>query len=293
MIVDLNLYKIFSVVAKCNNISHAAEILFVSQPAVSKSIKNLENSLNVTLFFRSSKGVTLTPEGKILFKHIENAFDEFSLGEHILEKLKNKEMGNINLGVSTTIGKSYFLPKFQNFIKEYSHFKIKIINRSTFDTIKLVREEKLDLGIIGTSSIEDDLEIIKLKQIQDILVANNSYLKKLNFASTNDIFTKGSFMLLENPNATRKFIDNYFDMQNLSVVPDIEASNMDFLIECAKIGLGITSVIKEFSLDDLENQTLIEIPLDVQIAPRYIAVIYKNSSNLSIAAKTLIDFLRK
>ncbi len=100
-------------------------------------------------------------------------------------------------------------------------------------------------------------------------------------------------MLLESPNATREHIDNYFASQGLSITPDIEASNMDFLIESAKIGLGITSVIKEFLDSELENKTLIEIPLKYQSPPRYIGVIYKNSSNLSIAAKTLIDFLKK
>lgn len=293
MIIDLNLYKVFFTVAKCKNISRAAQVLFVSQPAVSKSIKTLENHLNLKLFSRSSKGVALTPEGEILFDHIKNAFDEFSLGEHILEKLKNKEIGNINIGVSTTIGKSYFLPQFREFIKEYSDFKVKIINRPTFDTIKLIQEEKLDLGIIGTTSNEAGLEFIKLKKIQDIFVANSSYLEKLNFKSTDDIFNRGSFMLLENPNATREHIDNYFASQNLCITPDIEASNMDFLIECAKIGLGITSVLKEFLHDDLENKTLIEISLSHQIPPRYIGVIYKDSSNLSLAAKTLIEFLKK
>ncbi|MDR3593627.1 LysR family transcriptional regulator [Clostridium sp.] len=292
MMIDLNLYKVFFTVAKCKNISRAAQMLYVSQPAISKSIKTLENSLNINLFSRSSKGVALTPEGDILFNHIKNAFDDLSLGEHILEKLKNKEMGNINLGVSTTIGKNYFLPKFQEFTKQYSDFKIKIINRTTLDTIKLVEEEKLDLGIIGTTTNEINLKLIKIKEIHDILVASNNYLVKLNASSTDDILNKGSFMFLENPNTTREHLDNYFASQNLCITPDIEASNMDFLIECAKIDLGITSVIREFSYNDLENNILTEIPLKVQISPRYIGVIYKNSINLSIAAKTLIDFLK-
>lgn len=290
--IDLNLYKVFFTVAKCKNISRAAEILYVSQPAVSKSIKTLENSLDICLFSRSSKGVTLTPEGEILFNHIKNAFDELNLGEHILEKLKNKEMGNINLGVSTTIGKNYFLPKFHEFSKQYSDFKIKIINRTTIDTIKLVEEEKLDLGIIGTATSEINLELIKIKEIHDILVASNNYLENLKASSIDDILSKGSFMFLENPNTTREHLDNYFTSQNLAITPDIEASNMDFLVECAKIDLGITSVIKEFSYTDLESKTLIEIPLEVKIPPRYIGIVYKNSSNLSIAAKTLIDFLK-
>lgn len=293
MIFDLNLYKVFFTVAKCKNISRAAEVLFVSQPAVSKSVKTLENSFNVTLFSRSSKGVTLTPEGEILFNHIKNAFDEFNLGENILEKLKNKETGMINIGVSTTIGKNYFLPKFHEFIKEYPYFKIKIINKPTLDTTKLVQDEKIDLGIIGTTSTEADLNFIKLCEIQDILVASSSYLEKLNITSIEDTFIKGSFMLLESPNATREHIDNYFDKHNIKIIPDIEASNMDFLIECAKIGLGITSVVKEFLNNDLERKTLIEIPLKNKIPPRYIGIIYKNSTNLSIAAKTLINFLKK
>lgn len=293
MIVDLNLYKVFFIVAKCKNISNAADILFVSQPAVSKSIKTLENHLNLTLFSRSSRGVSLTPEGEILFNHISNGFKEFSLGEHILEKLKNKEIGSINIGVSTTIGKSYFLPEFHEFIQQYSDFKVKIINRPTLDTIKLIQEEKLDLGIIATTSSEVGLEFIKLKEIHDILVASNIYLEKLNVKSIYDIFNNGSFMLLENPNATREHINEYFSSQNIHITPDIEASNMDFLIECAKIGLGITSVVKEFLQKDLELNTLMEIQLKHQIPPRYIGVIYKNSSNLSIAAKTLINFLKK
>ena len=87
MVVDLNLYKVFYTVAQCKNISHAADMLFVSQPAVSKSVKTLENLLNIQLFSRSSKGVSLTPEGEVLYKHIKCGFDEFSLGENYIEKL--------------------------------------------------------------------------------------------------------------------------------------------------------------------------------------------------------------
>lgn len=291
MVIDLNLYKVFYIVAQYRNISHAADVLFVSQPAVSKSIKTLEGILNIKLFSRSSKGVSLTPEGKILYEHIKSAFTELSIGENYIEKLKNKEMGNINLAVSTTIGKHFFLPQLRRFINIYPNFKIKIINRPTLDAIKLVKEEKLDIGIIGTAPVEDDIGFIKLKEIHDILVASSTYLENLALKSADDIFTKGSFMLLENPNATRQFIDQYFASQNLKIIPDIEASNMDFLIECAKTDLGITSTLKEFLSDELKNRTLIEIPIKVPIPPRNIGVIYNKNSTLSVAADTLIKFL--
>lgn len=293
MIEDLNLYKAFYTVAKYKNISHASEALYVSQPAVSKSIKTLENLLNIKLFLRSSKGVTLTPEGVILYKHIDKAFSEIFSGEHILERLKNSEIGNITLGVSTTIGKNYFLPQFRNFIKKYPHFKIKIINKPTLDTIKLVQEEKIDLGIIGAASVEsDDLGFIKVQELHDILVCSREYYENLSLSSSDEIFTKGSFMLLENPNFTRQFIDRYFSSIDIHIQPDIEASNMDFLIECARMGLGITSTLKEFSHSDIHNKKLIEIPVKTPIPSRNIGIIYKNNMSLSIASKSLIEFLK-
>ncbi|WP_297423608.1 LysR family transcriptional regulator [Clostridium sp.] len=292
MILDLNLYKVFYTVAKYKNISRASEILFVSQPAVSKSIKTLEKNLGIKLFLRSSKGVTLTSEGAVLYNHIENGFEEILLGERLVEKLKNKDMGTINIGVSTAIGKNYLVPKLEKFIQLYPNFKINILNRPTIDTVQLVEEDKLDLAIVGAPNSDDNLQFVKLSIIHDIFVASPSYLDKLAYTSLEDLFNRGSFMLLENPNVTRSHIDNYFISQNLKVITDIEASNMDFLIECAKIGLGITSVIKEFILDDINNERLIDIALDTPIPQRHIGVIYKNPSNLSIASKTLIEFLK-
>ncbi|OPJ58008.1 LysR family transcriptional regulator [Clostridium chromiireducens] len=292
MLLDLNLYRVFFIVSKYKNISHASEVLYVSQPAVSKSIKTLENALGVKLFLRSSKGVTLTSEGEVLYNHIENGFEEFLLGERLIEKLKNKDMGNIVIGVSTAIGKNYLVPKLESFIKIYPNFKINIINRPTIDTVQLVQEDKIDLAIVGPPQNDDNLQFVKLSRIHDILVASPDYLKKLSYTSLEDLFNRGSFMLLENPNVTRNHIDNYFSNQNVNIIPDIEASNMDFLIECAKIGLGITSVIKEFILEDLKNKKLKEITLDTPIPQRHIGVIYKNASNLSIASKTLIDYLK-
>lgn len=293
MLGDLNLYRVFYTVAKYKNISHASEILYVSQPAVSKSIKILENELGVKLFLRSSKGVSLTYEGNVLFEHVKNGFEEFLLGEKILEQIKNKDIGKINIGVSTTIGKKYFVPELVQFMKIYPNFNINIINKTTLDTVKLVNDTKLDLAIVGTPLLDSNLEFIELTKMQDIFVASPAYLKKFKNKSLQNIFNEGSFMFLEKPNITRLHIDNYFISQGLNIKPEIEASNMDFLLECAKIGLGITSIIKAFCLNDLQSNTLQEIPLEVPIPPRSIGVVFKNFSGLSIASKTLIEFLQK
>lgn len=288
MINDLNLYKVFYVVSKTKNISHAANELYISQPAVSKSIKTLENNLNIKLFNRNSKGVSLTKEGEILFSHIEKAFHEISLGEDKINKLKNKEIGNIKLGISSILGKNYFIPKLENFINRFPNFKLKIVNNNTTDDLELIKNNKLDLAIVCEPISDDNIEFIKLEEANDIFVASPNYLKSI---STDNIFSEGSFMLLEKNNITRKHIDNYFYNIGVSITPDIEASNMGFLIDCAKMGLGITSVLIDFVKDDLKNGTLVEVPLETSINSRYIGIAYNKNTSLSIAENTLISFL--
>lgn len=138
---------------------------------------------------------------------------------------------------------------------------------------------------------DKDLEFLEISKMQDIFLASPNYLEKHDYNSTEDLFRKGSLMLLEDNNVTRIHINNYFTTVGLDISPDIEASNMDFLIECAKIGLGITSVVKGFVSEYLNDGILVELPLSKPIPPRTIEIVYKDSSYFSIATKTLIDFL--
>lgn len=292
MNIDLNLYKTFYIVAKCKNISHAADELYISQPAVSKSIKSLETLLNIKLFTRNSKGVALTKEGGIFFNYIEKAYKEILLGEDVLSKLKTKEIGTINLGVSSILGKNYFIPKLKKFISLYPNLKIHIINKPTEDDLELIKSDKIELAIVCEPILDDMIEFIKLEETNEIFVASKHYLEKNSIRTTHDLFTKGSFMLLESGNLTRNHIDNYFYNHGVLIKPDIEASNMDFLIECAKIDIGITSVLRDFVKLNLEDESLVEIPVDPPIPSRYIGIAYKKNSTLSIACETLISFLK-
>ena len=293
MNIDLNLYKVFYIVAKCKNISKASQKLFISQPAVSKSIKTLETSLQSTLFNRNSKGVSLTKEGEIFFEHIEKVFNELTLAHDLLDKLKTKEFGSITIGVSSILGKNYFLPKLEKFISRYPNLKINIINTHTDNELQLIINEKLDLAIVCEPIINNNIKFIKLEEASDIFIASKTYLEKKEIFSEDDLFSKGSFMLLENNNITRKHIENYFYTEGLSIIPEIEASDMNFLIECAKMNLGITSVLRNFVQTDLDNNTLIELNLSTPIPTRYIGIAIKKNSTLSIAATSLIDFLKE
>lgn len=289
---DLDLYKIFYTVAYYKNISRAAEALFISQPAVSKSIKNLEKVTSVKLFSRNSKGVTLTTEGEIFYEYIERALHIISDGENALARLKNKEQGMITIGVSTTLCKHFLLPHLKPFMDQYPKIQIKIINKTTFDTLKHIDQGIIDLGIVSRPFNLDSYTFMKLADIQDIFVAEPEYLKTINIVEPNDIFSKCAFMLLESDNITRQYIDHFFIENNVFIKPEIEINNMDFLIEFAKIGLGITVVIKSFIENELTEGRLIEIPVSPSIPSRTVGIIYDKNKSLSIAAQTFLSYFK-
>lgn len=288
---DLQLYNVFYTVASLENISKAADALYISQPAVSKSIKKLEDILGMQLFYRSSRGVTLTEEGKVFLEHIKKAMEEITLGEETLLKLKNRELGSVKIGVSSTICKYFLIPHLKSFIGDYPNIKVMINNQTTMDTLKLVNEGKVDFGIVSHNFDYSGYNFIELQDISDVFVTSNNYLKSINIESPNDIFSKGSFMLLEPGNITRDYIDKYFSLNDITIKPELEISNMEFLIEFAKIGMGVTVVVKNFIKDELESGELVEIPVEPKIKKRNIGIVYSKKIPLSIAAQTFIEYL--
>lgn len=286
---DLELYKIFHTVAYYKNISRAAQALYISQPAVSKSIKKLEQSIDVILFSRTSRGVALTTEGKIFYEYIEKALHLITDGENTLTELKDKKQGVITIGVSTILCKHFLLPHLKPFINQYPNIKIKIINKTTFETLKQIDQGLIDFGIVSRPFHLDSYTFIKLADIQDIFVAEKQYLTSLDLENANDIFAKGIFMLLEADNITRQYIDQFFIENDILLKPEIEINNMDFLIEFAKIGLGITATIKSFIEKELNNGDLIEIPVSPPIPKRSVGIIYSKKKPLTIATQTFLS----
>ncbi|MDP4091238.1 MAG: LysR family transcriptional regulator [Bacillota bacterium] len=289
---NLELYRIFHTVAVCGNISAASERLFISQPAVSKTIKKLEEVTGTVLFSRNSRGVKLTEEGKVFFQYIEKAMNEITVGEKVLDRLRRREQGNIKLGVSTTLCKHFLIPKLRNFIKEYPDIEIKISNNTSSMNIALVEKGEVDLCISSEPLVKDDFyDFIKLSEIQDTFVAGKGYFYNIDKNDNIEMVSSETLMLLEPDNIARKYADGYFASRYMSVKPEIEISNMDLLVEFAKIGMGATIVIKDFIKSELEEGSLVEIPMTPAIPKRNIGVIYHRDIPLSLAAQTFLEYL--
>lgn len=292
---NLSLYHIFNTVAASSNISHAAKQLYISQPAVSKAISNLEDNLQLTLFKRSSKGVSLTDEGRLLFDHTKTAFETLQRGEDILKRIHDLGMGQLRIGVSTTLCKYLLLPYLNGFVKEYPHIKIGIENQSSYHTLKKLEAGTLDIGLVAKPENEKTFHFHSLGEIEDIFVATSSYMNHLTLRELDqDIFSSATIMLLDEENVTRKYIEDYFLVNHIKPKHILEVSNMDLLIEFAKTSLGVACVIKKFVLPELENETLVEVTLpSPPIHKREAGFSYAKNAYLSDSMLKFIDFIHR
>ncbi len=290
--MDQNLsgYKIFYEVATSGNISKAAKKLYISQPAISKSIVKLEDSLETKLFKRNSRGVTLTEEGEVLYKYVRDAFESINSAETELKRMKDFNIGHLQIGVSTTLCRYVLLPYLQKFLEQFPNIRISINTQSSSQTLNLLEQRKVDIGLVAEPKTrKSELRSVHSQQIHDVFVASPQYLKNLESICGPDynVFEEANIMLLDESNVTRRHVDEYFKSMNIEPAQILEVTTMDLLIEFAKIGIGVSCVIRELVKDDLAAGRLVELPVKLPIPSRSIAFMY-NAGN---TGKSLDSFL--
>ena len=287
---NLSSYRIFYTVANTGNISKAAKELYISQPAISKSIQKLEESVGCKLFSRSSRGVVLTDEGKLLYEHVSEAFETLTMGEEKLKRSIELGVGHLKIGVSSTLCKYLLLPYLKEFIRQNPHISISISCQATNDTLKLLEDNKIDIGLIGKPENLKNIHFDFLEEIEDIFVAAKDYLRNLKARGIqkDHILQSSTLMLLDKNNMTRQYIDDYLQENQIIIKDSIDISDMDLLIDFARIGVGVACVIKNFVREDLENGTLMEIPLGFPIHKREVGFAYKTTTKPS---KSLAEFI--
>ena len=291
---NLSQYRIFYAVAKAGNISRAAKELYISQPAISKSISKLEDSLNTVLFTRNSRGVQLTDEGQVLFEHTRDAFEELAKGEQELKRIREFNMGHIRIGVSNTLCRFIMVKYLKGFIQQYPHIKITIESQPTTQTLSMLEQQRIDIGLVVEQKSAKSMNFIPVMDIEDIFVATPSYLENLRLreGADTDVFQSGNLMLLDKNNITRHYIDDYMAVNEIVANNLLEVTTMDLLIEFARIGLGIGCVIKEFVKEDLDSGRLAQLKLDTPIHKRTVGFLWQ-SSRTSKALDTFIRFCKE
>lgn len=204
--------------------------------------------------------------------------------------MKEFNIGHIQIGASTTMCRYLLLPYLQKFMEQYPNIRVSIITQSSSQTLSLLDQRKLDIGLVAEpKSKHPELHMIRPHEMQDIFVATPQYLENLRSICGDNfnIFEEANLMLLDQNNMTRRHVDAYFKAMGIEPMQILEVSTMDLLIEFAKIGIGVSCVIRDFVKSELDSGQLVEIPLQQPVPPRNIGFVY----NLANTSKSLNAFL--
>ena len=272
--INFEHYKIFYYVAKFQNITMAANYLFLSQPSISRCVKNLEDELGCKLFVRSKKGVELTTGGEMLFKHISIACKHIFSAEEELALISERDRAIVRLGGSEVALQSFLIDRIVEFHREHPKIQIKIDSMSTPDAIEALRANLIDVAVV-TSPFADKtgLNINVIKKLQDIVAAGNgfSYLKDKEI-SLHEL-VKYPLICLKNTTTTRNYLDHIFRQHNLLLRPDIELTSINFVMPMVKNNLGIGFIQYATTKAEIEAGNIFRVNTKEQIPPRSICAV--------------------
>ena len=293
MEVDIELYKIFYTVAKLGNITKAAEKLYISQPAVTMSIKKLEEQLESTLFVRTKRGVILTTEGNVLYEYISKAMENIELGENRLASLKKLESGNIKIGIGSTLTKYFLINYLDEYHKLYPNVNINIDTSVTESVIKKLEEGALDMAIvISDEKSLNNLNIEYSRDIEYIFIANKEYKEKIGKSIKAEELNEYPLILQTEKSSSRKFLDKVMKKNDIILNSTMELTSYSLVIEFAKIGMGLGFTSKEYVRKEIENEELFEINVIPKIPMQKIVVLTRKGYIPSFSTKKLIELIK-
>lgn len=290
MNVDLELYKVFYAVAKHKHMTKASEELHISQPAVSQSIKKLEDQLGGTLFLRSNKGMELTEEGKMFYEYVKGALELINNAENEFTSFKDLSKGEVKIGCSTTLTKLVLINALKDFHLDYPNININITNDLTSNLIKDLKLGKLDFVIFNESNIkETNLNLEKIKELKQGFIYNpRLYDDNINnFEDLNNV----PLILQKEESNSRKLLDYIALQNNVKLIPKMEVVSQELITEFTNIGLGIGFAIIDLAKINFKN--LKELNINKKIPNINIYLATNKSVSLTFASKMFIKYLKK
>lgn len=288
---NYELYKVFYWAAKTGSLTKAAKALYLTQPSVSHAIKQLEERFGLSLFTRTAKGVTLTQEGMVLYSYIEQSQILITLAEEKMAALKNLDSGELRIGGSDSLFKHYLLPYLEQFHRRYPGVKLHLNHGTTPEIISFLKEGRIDLGVVRMPIVDSQLEVRESIELQDCFVAGAHFAGLKGAVLTLEQLLKHPIILFSRNSRARMAITELFQSYGHKLRPEIEVGSVELLIELARKGLGISYVTREFVSKELEEGSLFEIQLDVQLPPAHVGIMTMRNMPLTHAASRFMEMV--
>jgi len=292
MAVKLELYRVFKEVADTGNISVAAKNLYISQSAVSQSIKQLETALQARLFARNPRGVTLTSEGQMLYQYVRSALGLLATGEDKLTQAQQLLLGTLVIGASDTVT-SFFLTQYLDaFHRLHPGIRLKIVSGRSAKVLSMLRSGAVDIAFASSPS-DNNLETWPCFKTHSVFVAGSSYNCDFDHVHTREEIASFPLILLERKASSRVFLEQEFLKSGVSLNPEIELSSRSLLVSLASIGLGVAGVTLEFVQKELEAGDIHLLKTDFEIPSRSVDMCTLRDVTPTAAAAAFMDMVRQ
>ena len=292
MSVKLELYRVFKEVAEVGNITAAAQALYISQSAVSQSIKQLERDLQTRLFARNSRGVTLTAEGQMLYEYVRSAMGLLETGEEKLSQSRQMQVGHLTIGASDTVTSQFLLPYLDTFHKQHPAIHIQIVSGRSHKVLGLLRSGKVDIAFASTPADDAGLRIYPCFDTHAIFVAGTEYPCDFRHVYTLEEIAAFPLILLERKASSRLYLERFFLQNGLKLNPEIELGARSLLVDLAAIGFGVAGVTEEFVRKELDSGRLKKLKTSFEIPARSVDMCLLSDVPQSAAAERFTDFVK-
>jgi len=284
-------YRVFYWTAKLGSLTQAAGQLNITQPAVSHTLKHLEASLGSTLFVRTTRGVTLTSDGEALYHYVDQAMRFIEMGEKTMADRHDLLTGEVRIGASDSLCAHYLLPVLETFHRQYPGVRIQVTNRTSPETIGLLKAGSIDFGIVHLPAEDESVEFVKTARQQDVLVGGPKYAELAARPLAIRKLGDWPLLMLEQGASSRSYLDVYARSHGVELKPEIELGSVELLSRFARSGFGLAVVVKDYVRAELAAGSLVEIPLDPPIPARHIGIATLRHLPLPAAARHLSEQL--
>ena len=292
MSVKLELYRVFKEVAEAGNITAAAQTLFISQSAVSQSIKQLEAELQTRLFARNSRGVTLTADGRMLYEYVRSAMGLLETGEEKLSQSRDLQMGHLTIGASDTVTGQFLTPYLDAFHHQHPGIRLKIVSGRSAKVLSMLRSGAVDIAF-ASSPKDSALDAWPCFATHSVFVAGKNYDCNFDKIYTRQEIAEFPLILLERKASSRVFLEHEFLKAGVTLTPEIELSSRQLLVTLAGIGLGVAGVTLEFVRKDLESGDIRLLKTDFTIPERSVDMCTLKEVPPTAAASAFMEMVQK
>lgn len=292
--INLELYKVFYCVAKCGSLTKAAQELFISQPAVSQSIKQLESQLGVSLFNRTHRGMELTAAGgKLIYKKVEDALYLLEEAENGISELKTTATGTVRIGATDSIFAHVLADRIAQYNEAYPAVKLELISATSPDTLNQLKEGRCDVAFVNLPVADGDVKLIgTVTHLNDIFVAGKKYEDLKGRVLPLGGLQEYPLLMIEENTVARRALNSFTGTLGIELKPDIEVANWDLMLRLAAKGAGLGCVPREYCVEELSCGELFEISTSPSLPVRGVGIALPKSGPTSFAVKQFIALFR-